>query len=486
MKKNGGVYLFIFVFVCLFYSCATVKKTERSENAEEISKTEVTPNTEESKNGIKQTERESAASPLASDGSGVASAVPPAAPLIEQPSLEIIIPVYDDETVMPASEPETMQTVNEEKKIPEKKNNPAPVQPKPADAPQPAKGNTKKPVEENEKTALAFSEKTEQPKSSELPQSRPPEEDKNQYSPNEPQTAFKEESNSNDDTPDTIKEYPDTKISPEPNAQVFSEFPSTEPEESKRNKISRSVKLYVGQKLEVAYPGEGWIYLGETTAQKGLKYGQRKLQGGVSVFHFNAENAGNYILNFSYFDVFSDEFISDALAVAVEPPKEKLSNTVKAPDYKGAVITKEGSKNPEVQTNEAAVAISNNAGTEEAKTGTIYNLPELAVPADKSMLKNKESESPATVLEKIKGFIAEGNASQALETLEDFFKNHTERLDEGWFLRGQAYELNGKDKNIKSALKSYRTLTEVYPESAFWNQADARVRYIKKFYVNVD
>lgn len=145
-------------------------------------------------------------------------------------------------------------------------------------------------------------------------------------------------SNSNMDNldKDIVSEEKIKDIEPD---RVFSEFPSTEPDESKEEKASRSVKLYTGQRLEVVYPGEGWVYLGESSAQKGIKYQQRKLQSGTSIFHFGAVDEGSYILNFSHFDVFSDNFISDSIAVHVEKAKTKLSNTVKAPDYKGAVNT---------------------------------------------------------------------------------------------------------------------------------------------------
>jgi outer membrane protein assembly factor BamD (BamD/ComL family) len=56
-------------------------------------------------------------------------------------------------------------------------------------------------------------------------------------------------------------------------------------------------------------------------------------------------------------------------------------------------------------------------------------------------------------------------------------------LDEGWFLRGQAYEANSAARDIRKALGAYQTLVSAFPESSRWNEADARIRYIKQYYL---
>ena len=293
--------------------------------------------------------------------------------------------------------------------------------------------------------------------------------------------------------------------------RVFSEFPSTEPDESKEEKASRSVKLYTGQRLEVVYPGEGWVYLGESSAQKGIKYQQRKLQSGTSIFHFGAVDEGSYILNFSHFDVFSDNFISDSIAVHVEKAKTKLSNTVKAPDYKGAVNTAkelekkeslidkknkighENESKKDIESSKyAAGAMSGtplkaDSSAKKNENSTVYDSPDILTVTEKSESKTagKDLKSAAEVLDMIRGYISEGNAANALNSAEDFFKNYSVNLDEALFLRGQAYELNGPNKNVKKALEAYQTLTKAYPESKFWDKADARIRYIKKFYIDI-
>lgn len=305
----------------------------------------------------------------------------------------------------------------------------------------------------------------------------------------------KDNSNSNKDNSnmDVVNEEKAEDLEP---SRVFSEFPSTEPDETKEERASRSVKLYTGQRLEVVYPGEGWVYLGETSAQKGIKYQQRKLQNGTSTFHFGALDEGSYILNFSHFDVFSDNFISDSIAVHVEKAKTKLNNTVKAPDYKGEVNTaKELEKKDSLK--DSLIDKKNNIGSEnESKkeseasstkndNSKVYDSPDLLTVAEKPESTGQNLKSASELLDTIRGYISEGNAANALNSAEDFFKNYSENLDEALFLRGQAYELNGSNKNVKKALEAYQTLTKAYPESKFWDKADARIRYIKKFYIDI-
>ena len=298
----------------------------------------------------------------------------------------------------------------------------------------------------------------------------------------------------------------------------FSEFPSTEPDNSKEPVISRTVKLYTGQRLRLDYPGEGWVYLGESTAQKGIKYQQRKLQNGITVFNFNTENKGSYLLNFSRFDAFSDNFIADSVLVEVEDSVQKLNNVVKAPDFKGTLTGADSiaaepavpqnsrmTVNPNLENKKAETAASEKTETVKTaeaeavnteaeipkktvgKSPVISDSPDVLIAMETETKETKPQEPSAEEsLESIRKSIASGNASEALNNLNSFFQNYSVRADEAWFLRGQAYELNGKEKNIKLALDAYQTVVKAYPDSARWDEADARIRYIKKFYVNID
>ena len=292
-------------------------------------------------------------------------------------------------------------------------------------------------------------------------------------------------------------------------------------EEDKVN-ISRYTNIIKGQNIDFSYPGEGWVYLGEETSQKGLNYVKRKMEDGKTFFTFIAENEGNYILNFSYFDVFSGDFIVDAVSVKVMPNNDgvqkdslvleyqgkngkKLAETLpkKTPNEvhvdadkvgintedtreKDDVSTKKSVSNTNSESNIEMGRLANSGNNTENST---YKEPEVftnIASINPENAKNKVStEDARKIINEVSEAISNGNAKVALKRLDDFFAVASTNMDEAYFLRGKAYEWNTEQKNIKMALSAYKFLTKTFPNSAFWNEADARIRYIEKFFVKI-
>ena len=303
--------------------------------------------------------------------------------------------------------------------------------------------------------------------------------------------------------------------------QIFTVALSKEPETVQKPKVSRMVAVEEKQRLELTYPGHGWVYVGEQTSQPGLKYEQRKLQDNNSIFMFTAEKKGDYVLHFSYFDVFTNEFITDAVAVSVSAARSPAAKAmVKAPEYQGEVDaaetqakknTKETASQPSsnsaantgtgtathtaqaaseapqtagsgLQSKNSEQAIA--AGTTEAASPVMGNTG--SITAQNSAAADAEAPlSSDQLLEKARTAIAAADAGTALTYLDNFFTTAEEKLDEGWFLKGRAYELNGSVRNIRLALDAYKTLTDGFPQSKYWAEADARIRYITGFYINI-
>lgn len=304
--------------------------------------------------------------------------------------------------------------------------------------------------------------------------------------------------------------------------QIFTVALSKEPETEQKPKVSRMVAVEEKQRLELTYPGHGWVYVGEQTSQPGLKYEQRKLQDNNSIFMFTAEKKGDYILHFSYFDVFTNEFVTDAVAVSVSAARSTAAKAmVKAPDYQ----TEADSDATEAQANkntQAAASQPSSSSTANTGTGTTTQTAQAASEAPQTAgagSQSKTSEqtmsagtaeaasstagntgdstgqgptaaseevlSPDQLLEKARTAIAAADAGTALTYLDNFFTTAEEKLDEGWLLKGRAYELNGSMRNIRLALDAYKTLTDGFPQSKHWAEADARIRYITGFYINI-
>ena len=294
-------------------------------------------------------------------------------------------------------------------------------------------------------------------------------------------------------------------------------------EEDKVN-ISRYTNIIKGQNIDFSYPGEGWVYLGEETSQKGLSYVKRKMEDGKTFFTFTAENEGNYVLNFSYFDVFSGDFIVDAVSVKVMPNNDgvqkgslvleyqgkngkkpvetqpkKTPNEVNVDADKVAINTEELEKKDDAKPQQSS-SIASESNIEALKPTTSGNLgnnaetsgykePEVFVNVAKINPENAKNtvstEDVKKIIDEASEAISNGNAKVALKRLDDYFAVASTNMDEAYFLRGKAYELNTDQKNIKMALSAYKFLTKTFPNSPFWNEADARIRYIEKFFVKI-
>lgn len=234
---------------------------------------------------------------------------------------------------------------------------------------------------------------------------------------------------------------------------------------------SRSVVVPADGILEVWYPGTGWVYLGDASGLVGVAYETRKIDNRDTLFSFRARKTGSYLLEFSRYDVLTDEFIQDALSVTVTDPVPGKRTTVRAPDF---ILGKE----PDVP---------ETAGEEFPADSVLRDEPVLSGPlSDEPEAGNSPPEqTDDQLLHDVQARLASGDAPGALDILDQFFSSARTRLDEGWFLRGQAYEANSSSRNIRKALDAYETVVSAYPESIRWKDADERVRYIRQFYFRV-
>lgn len=234
---------------------------------------------------------------------------------------------------------------------------------------------------------------------------------------------------------------------------------------------SRSVTVPRDGFLEVWYPGTGWVYLGDASGLIGVAYDTRKIENRDTLFTFRARRSGNYILEFSRYDVLTDEFMQDALAVTVTDPVPGKRTTVRAPDFTLAGTPEKGG-----------------ASEEEAVTSTsVHDEPVLSAPLapEEEAVVREIARDPAELLTEAQSRLASGDAPGALELLDRFFEKALSELDEGWYLRGLAYEANSAARNIRRALEAYETVVSAYPDSVRWKDADERIRYIKQFYFRV-
>lgn len=273
--------------------------------------------------------------------------------------------------------------------------------------------------------------------------------------------------------------------------------PAAVPETAKKNaEPSRSVQIAEGQSLEVWYPGSGWVYLGDASAQNGLEYQTRKLDKTDTLFTFRAVKAGSYLLEFTRFDVLEDSFASDTLSVSVYVPDAKKTGKVRAPDYRAsstgsvARTASDGGTAALASTGSQANAASAGTGTPNASSARVSGISDeptlVSAAASGSSTANaalNPAVSASALLESARKSLSSGDVPAALASLETFFSIAVDSIDEGIFLKGQAYEANSSSRDIRKALDAYETLVKSWPDSGRWYDADARIRYIRQFYL---
>lgn len=296
---------------------------------------------------------------------------------------------------------------------------------------------------------------------------------------------------------------------------------------------SRKVTLKKMEYLDITYPGQGWIYMGITDGSKDLTYFGRKLGTENTKFTLQARNAGKKIVHFYKNDALTGQYIDDYIEVEILNQKGSNKTHIDAPEYKQPVpkkakekINKDQAKNDEeismettesslVQTtsNSSNVSNSNSVSSvendskvekqtsapketknvegvleqeEEGRGGerTSSSSSLLSSSIEKTEDKNSLTDSN-TLLQEAQVLYNEKEYKLALEKINSFLESATSKRDLGLYLQGQILEAKSEVQNIKAAIEAYSTLTKNYPASKRWDDANKRMIYLKRFYLEV-
>ena len=290
---------------------------------------------------------------------------------------------------------------------------------------------------------------------------------------------------------------------------------------------SRKVTLKKMEYLDITYPGQGWIYMGITDGSKDLTYFGRKLGTENTKFTLQARNAGKKIVHFYKNDALSGQYIDDYIEVEILNQKGSNKTHIDAPEYKQPVpkkakekinkdlakndeeISMETSENSIVQTtsNSSNVSDSNSVSSiendskiekqtsapketkivegvleqeEEGRGGERTSSSSIEKTEDKNSLTDSN-----TLLQEAQVLYNEKEYKLALEKINSFLESATSKRDLGLYLQGQILEAKSEVQNIKAAIEAYSTLTKNYPASKRWDDANKRMIYLKRFYLEV-
>lgn len=286
---------------------------------------------------------------------------------------------------------------------------------------------------------------------------------------------------------------------------------------------SRTVTLKKGETLIVTYPGNGWIYMGSTSEYNNLASRGRKLGSTDTKYTLLAKEAGTQIHHFYKIDNLTGEYIDDYLEVTVLDKKGKSSTTVTAPDYATTVPKKPetpakstATKNKEKQETEAqkqeaeaqkqetesqnqdtAKQTTKTQGTtkKEAPKQEVQSTTPAADASDDGVIVIDDEETDTSsaqegidlsaLLDQAKKDTTDKKYSLAYDALVMYLEQSTDNRDEALYLLGQLLEADSPIKNIKEAINTYQTLCDNYPASRFWENANKRIIYLKRFYIDI-
>lgn len=272
--------------------------------------------------------------------------------------------------------------------------------------------------------------------------------------------------------------------------------------------VSRSVSLKVSEYLDISYPGNGWIFMGATDNSKNITYFGRKLGTQNTNFSLQARIPGTKILHFYKNDNLTNQIIDDYIEVKVLEERGSNQTHVEAPEFKMPVKAKRPVvKTPSVEAaGEIAAAevtdavsdgvedvISVEKKTTPKKNQTnpaVQNKTENQLLPQQQAAEVSEQQSSQPAQKDISALLAAAKTQfegkdykKAQDSINEYLSNSKDKRDEALFLQGQILEAKSEIQDIAKAIDSYTTLTKNYPASKYWDKANKRIIYLKRFYL---
>ena len=153
---------------------------------------------------------------------------------------------------------------------------------------------------------------------------------------------------------------------------------------------------------------------------------------------------------------------------------------------------------PEVQTGPAAEAIPVSPGIAERPRQSspddsivVVAPPQAAVPSDSVRAPNSPSVQipdnapPSEYVRLARLEFDSGRVESALSIMDRFRQSFPSGTDEAWWLYGQLLESNSSSRDVRLALDYYRRLVREYPQSPRVADAQRRIAYLERYYLNI-
>ena len=262
---------------------------------------------------------------------------------------------------------------------------------------------------------------------------------------------------------------PDANNAPQEQKKASEEHNTTVPK-STPAAPSCFVSMKNSQYLDVTYPESGWIFLGEEGEKQLLRYFGRKIAGDVTSFSLRSRSEGKTLLHF--YKNTADGVIDDYIEVEIKGKNENQERAKVAP-Y---------TPQPAKSTGADTAVPQARAQTKGEDIGSV-DMPQ---PDEaQTRLFDIRMQDQSHLLHEAKRLAHLEDYDEALRLLDEFLDGAQQNADEALFLQAQIFEVSQEQKNIRGALDCYETIVTRYPESSFWDKANERAVYLKKFYFDI-
>ena len=260
--------------------------------------------------------------------------------------------------------------------------------------------------------------------------------------------------------------------------------------------------------------------MGSTSEYNNLASRGRKLGTTDTKYTLLAKESGTQIHHFYKVDNLTGEYIDDYIEVTVLEKKGKSSTVVNAPDYSELVPKKPESPAkaspkpaPKIETVEEAATTETPAPAAKAQPqpqpqpqpeakaeaeAIVEPQNESQDDSEDSVIEieseddvividedNENAEELETIMEQARTSLSSKKYDDAYPALVQYLELSTDNRDEALYLLGQILESNSKYRDIKQAVETYQTLCDNYPASKYWDKANKRIVYLKRFYINI-
>ncbi len=267
-------------------------------------------------------------------------------------------------------------------------------------------------------------------------------------------------------------------------------------EEEKQIIPSRSVTLNKNEILDITYPGNGWIYSGLVNNTREIIYSGRTTNEDSVKFSLQAKKAGTVIAHFYKNDFLTGDFVDDYIEITILNKNGSNKTHITAPEYKTPLPeVKENNEqainNPQEpqkseETESKQYYVSNPVTEEKTEIKENQNKTEENQTQNENQTAN-ENETPTvdtdSILKEAENLYKNQDYEKSAEKLIEFFEYAQTKLDRALYLQGLVYEAKSSVQNINKAIDSYTKLTENYPASKYWNDANKKIIYLKRFYL---